>query len=98
MENNNEKFEATEFDRFLEKYEVERIRDNFKERVLTIVIASLGLIAALAWDEALRHLFEIIFGASGTLAEQLSYAVIITVIAAVISVYLGKIYSKREEK
>jgi len=42
----------------LEKYEIERIRDNVRERVLTIIIASLGLMAALAWDEALKHLLK----------------------------------------
>ena len=93
-----EKFEGTEFDRFLEKYEVHRIRDNFKQRVLTIVIASLGLIAALAWDDALKHLFERIFGGAGTLVEEVSYAIVITIFAAVISVYLGKLFTKDEEK
>ena len=93
---NQEKFEGTEFTKFLEKYEVKRVRDNFKERVITIGIASLGLIAALAWDEALKHLFEKLLGSSGTLAEQLAYAIIITLIAAAISVYLSKLYKKRK--
>jgi len=95
---NNDKSESTEFDKFLEKYEVQRIRDNFKERVLTIIIASLGLIAALAWDDALKHLFEHIFGGAGTLTEEILYAVIITIIAAAISVYLGKVFTKDKEK
>lgn len=94
---NKEKLEGTELGEFLEKYEVNRIRDNFKERVLTIVIASLGLIAALAWDEALKHLFEKVFGSSGGLTEQISYALIITAVAAAISVYLGKFYKQNKK-
>ncbi len=94
----NEKFESTEFERFLEKYEVHRIRETFKERVLTIVIASLGLIAALAWDDALKHLFEKLFGGEASLAEEVLYALIITIVAAAVSVYLAKLYNKREEK
>ena len=93
-----EKLESTEFEKFLERYELNRIRENFKERVLTIVIASVGLIAALAWDTALKHLFEKILGGAGTLTEELAYAIIITVIAAVISVYLGRSFAKKKEK
>ncbi len=93
-----EKLESTEFERFLERYELKRVRDNFKDRVLTIVIASLGLIAALAWDTALKHLFEKILGGEGALTEEIAYAIIITVIAAAISVYLGRTFVKNKEK
>ncbi len=54
--------------------------------------------AALAWDEALKHLFQNLLGGAGSLAEQLSYAVIITVIAAAVSVYVSKFYKRGEEK
>jgi len=89
---------GTELEKFLEKYEITRVRDNMKERIFTIVIASLGLIAALAWDDALKHLFEKIFGGEDTLVEQFIFAVVITGVAAVVSVYLEKIYSKRRGK
>ena len=90
--------EGAELAKFLEKYEIKRLRDDFKGRIITIVIASLGLIAALAWDEALKHLFEKLFGGSGTLREEIAYAIIITGIAAAISVYISKYYKKRSEK
>ena len=96
MNKQEEQFEGEEFQKFLEKYEIYRIRDNFKDRVLTIVIASLGLIAALAWDDALKHLFEKLFGGSGTLHEELAYAIMITIVAAAISVYLGKYYKRQK--
>jgi ABC-type Mn2+/Zn2+ transport system permease subunit len=98
MELPREKFEIPEIERFLEKYEFEYVRSDVLERIVTLVIAALGLIAALAWDEALRHVFEIMFGSTGTLSEELSYAVIITVIAALISVYVGRSFKKRKDK
>lgn len=95
---NKEEFEGVELTKFLEKYEVKRIRDSLKERIITIVIASLGLIAALAWDDALKHLFEKLLGGLSNLTEEIIYAIIVTAIAAAVSVYLGKIYTEHKGK
>ena len=89
-----EKLESIELTKFLEKYELKRIQTAATQNILTIIIASLGLMAALAWDEALRHLFENLFGGAGTLPEQLAYAVIITIVAAGVSVWVSKYYKK----
>lgn len=93
-----EKFEISEMEKFLEEYELDRIHFDVLEKVLTLIIAALGLIAALAWDEALKHIFEQLFGGAGTILEEVSYAVVITIIAALISVRLGKFYMKRKGK
>ncbi|OGE82160.1 MAG: hypothetical protein A3B10_02405 [Candidatus Doudnabacteria bacterium RIFCSPLOWO2_01_FULL_44_21] len=85
-------------EKFLEKHELHHLHTDVLEKSITLVIAGLGLIAALAWDEALKHLFETIFGGKGTLLEEISYAIVITLIAAFISVQLGKIFSKRKQK
>jgi ABC-type uncharacterized transport system permease subunit len=91
------KIESSELSKFLEKYEVNRIRSSVTENIITIVIASLGLIAALSWDEFLKHLFENLFGGEGSLNEQFLYALVITIVAASISVCISKFY-KRSKK
>ncbi len=83
---------------FLKKYELHRIHLDVLGRVVTLIIASLSLIAALAWDTALKHLFENWFGAAGTLSEEMFYAVIITALAVIISIVLGKLFVKRKKK
>jgi len=93
-----EKLGISEMGKFLEKYELHRIHSDVLERVVILIIAALGLIAALAWDEVLRHIFENLFGGKGTLLEEISYAIVITIIAAFISVRLGKLFSKRREE
>ena len=85
-----EKTEISELEKFWEKYELDRVQSRFAERIVTLVIAALGLIAALAWDDALKHLFENLFGGAGSLPEQFLYAGIITVLAAAVSVWLGR--------
>ena len=98
MESPKEKLEISEMEKFLEKHELRHIHSDVFERIITLVIAALGLIAALAWDEALHHIFEKLFGGKETLLGEISYAVVITVLAALISVRLGKLFSKRIEK
>ena len=85
-------------EKFLEKHELRHIHSDVFERIITLIIAALGLIAALAWDEALRHIFENLFGGQGTLLEEISYAVVITILAAFISARLGKLFSKRKRE
>ena len=94
----HEKMELSELERFWEKYELDRVQSRVWERIVTIIIAALGLIAALAWDDTLKHLFENLFGGTGSLLEQFLYAVIVTVLAAAISVWLGKKIVAREKR
>ncbi len=43
-----EKFEISEMEKFLEKHELHHIQSDVLERIITLVIAALGLMAALA--------------------------------------------------
>jgi hypothetical protein len=92
-----EESKIAEFEKFMEKHELRRVRTDVTERIVTLVIAALGLIAALAWDETLKSLFDELFGGRDTLMGKLSYAVLITVIAAFISVQLGKFLGGRRK-
>ncbi len=58
-------------------------------KVSELITTALGLVAAMAWNEAIQQLFTQLFGeAGGALATKFGYAVIITlvVIFATISV------------
>ncbi|OVE79372.1 hypothetical protein BVY00_00535 [bacterium G20] len=68
------------------------------EKIIILVIASLGLITALAWDTALSSLFKKLFGGEQTLLEEMSYALVITIIAAVISVLLSRSLRRKKSK
>ena len=93
-----EEFKIVEAERFLKKEELRHIHSDVFERIVVLVIAALGLIAALAWDEALKHIFEELFGGKGTIFGEVSYAIVITIIAALISVLVGKTLIKRSKR
>jgi len=69
------------------------------EKISALMTAAFGLIAALAWNDAIKSLF-----AEGGLLAFLAkygvwvYAIFITVIAVVITVWIGKAADKIKTK
>jgi len=57
-------------------------------------LGGFGLVAALAWNEAIKSLFENLFKNKGTLIGKFSYAIIVTIIVATVSMRLQKISHK----
>lgn len=76
--------------------EIKEVQREFKERTATLILAGFGMIAALAWNEAIKSLFEAYLPKSGELLGKFLYAAVITLIVVVISRYLGKISEKKQ--
>lgn len=68
------------------------------EKISVLAAASLGLVAALAWNEAILELFKNLFGERGTLAAKFLYAMIVTILVVYITIKLGHVTSKLKEK
>ena len=65
------------------------------DKISSLMAAAFGLIAALAWNDAIKSLFV----EGGPLAFVASYgvwvyAVLVTVIAVVVTIWIGKIANK----
>lgn len=56
--------------------------------------ASLGLVAALAWNEAIRTTIRVVFGTGDTLAGLYTYAILATVLAVVVLTWLARVASR----
>ena len=73
-----------------------KITSAVKERTVTLILAGFGLVAALAWNDAIQALFKEIFGeAPSSVVAKFGYALIITAIVTIVSLRLGKIAEKR---
>ena len=66
----------------------------FLQTMITLASASLGLIAALAWNEAIKASIAKLASDSDSLAGLYVYAVIATVIAVSVLVALGWVASR----
>ncbi|MEN6342104.1 MAG: DUF5654 family protein [Methanospirillum sp.] len=67
---------------------------TLREEVLTqigaLVTAAFGLVAALAWNGAIQAIFKQVFGTTDTIAGQLSYAIIVTIIAVIATIMIAR--------
>jgi len=75
---------------------IEETRREFKEKTITLILGGFGLVAALAWNEAIKSLFETLFPKNNELIGKFIYATIVTTIVVIISLQLKKISEKKE--
>lgn len=65
---------------------------------LTMMVTAFGLVAALAWNEAVKALInEFVPRASGVLSLFI-YAILVTILAVVIGTRLGRIKQRLEDE
>lgn len=79
--------------------EIKDVRDEMKDKTVGYLVTALGLVAGLAWNDAVKTLIENFFPAKeNTIWAKFTYAAIITIVVVLASVYLVKIFKKEEKK
>ncbi|MDD3857747.1 MAG: DUF5654 family protein [Methanoculleus sp.] len=64
------------------------------EKIAALITAAFGLVAALAWNGAIQELFKLIFGDQSTLVAMLVYAIVVTIIAVIAVILIGRAAAK----
>ena len=59
-----------------------------------LITAAFGLVAALAWNTAIQEIFRVIFGDQSGILPMIIYAVIVTVIAVIATLAIGRAAAK----
>lgn len=59
-------------------------------QIAALVTAAFGLVAALAWNGAIQAVFKAVFGSSDSIPAQLTYAIIVTIIAVVATMLIAR--------
>jgi len=68
------------------------------EKIAALITAAFGLVAALAWNEAIQAIFKSIFGEASSIMAMLTYAVVITIIAVIATIWIGNISQRAANK
>jgi hypothetical protein len=77
------------------KKEIKETRKAFKEKMVTFILAGFGLVASLAWNEAIKSLVDTLLPKkTSALIGKFVYAILITFVVVFISRYLEKISTK----
>lgn len=64
------------------------------ETMLTLITTAFAFVVGLAWNEAIQNLIEEFYTAGGAVTGLLIYAVIVTIVAVVVTVLLARIAGK----
>lgn len=64
------------------------------ETMLTLITTAFAFVVGLAWNEAIQKLIEEFYTAGGAVTGLLIYAVIVTIVAVVVTVLLARIAGK----
>lgn len=64
------------------------------ETMLTLITTVFAFVAGLAWNEAIQKLIEEFYTAGGAVTGLLIYAIIVTIVAVVVTVLLARIAGK----
>jgi hypothetical protein len=64
------------------------------EKLAALMTAAFGLVAALAWNGAILAIFKELFGTAESIPALLVYAVLITIIAVVVTIWIAKAAEK----
>ena len=64
------------------------------DKMGALITAAFGLVAALAWNTAIQAIFKEIFGTTESLMPMVIYAVVVTVIAVVLTIIVARAISK----
>lgn len=72
--------------------EQKNVKEAIVERTVTLILAGFGVVAALAWNDAIQSLVNFLFPLQkNTVIAKFFYALLITIIITVISLRLKKI-------
>jgi hypothetical protein len=64
------------------------------ETFATLMTAAFGMIAALAWNEAIKYAVHEVFGDSNALVPLFVYAVIVTILAVICIILIARSLGK----
>ena len=68
------------------------------DKLVELVTAAFGLVAALAWNTAIQELFSIVFSETGDLVAKFLYAITVTVIVVFVTIRLGRLAEQAKER
>lgn len=68
------------------------------DKLVELITAAFGLVAALAWDTAIQALFTMIFPEAGDLIAKFLYAVVVTVLVVFVTIRLGRLAERTKER
>ncbi len=72
-----------------------KVKSEVMSTIATLITTAFGLIAALAWNEAIKAIIAQFFKAGSGVTGLVIYAVLITIIAVIATIIIGRVISTK---
>ena len=73
------------------------VKSEVIDKFAALITAAFGLIAALAWNSAIQAIFAKYFPAGTGINAMLIYAILVTIIAVLATLWIGKLAHKAKK-
>ena len=81
------------------KKEAKRLENEMRERIAGYIVGAFGLVAGLAWNDAIKSLIEYFFPLKqNSVAAKFIYALSITLVLVLVTVYIVRFFKREKEK
>ena len=64
------------------------------EKIAALITVAFGLVAALAWNDAIKAIFKEVFGSAESITPLLAYAITVTIVAVILTILVARSLSK----
>jgi hypothetical protein len=65
------------------------LKEEILDKLAVLITAAFGLVAALAWNQAITAIFKEVFGNAETLGPMIVYALIVTAFAVILTILVA---------
>ena len=72
------------------KEEPKTLKEEILDKFGALITAAFGLVAALAWNEAMKAIFKEVFGSADSIIPLIIYASIVTIVAVILTFMIAK--------
>ena len=81
-----------------QKPKLSQLRGEIRERTVGYVVAAFGLVAGLAWNDAIKALIEYLFPLQGnSVFAKIIYAFLVTLAVVIATIYLTRLFKEGGE-
>jgi uncharacterized membrane protein YidH (DUF202 family) len=74
------------------------LRNASLQHVFVLITSAFGVVSALAWNTAIQAIFADVFGKQSGIYAMLAYALIVTLVAVVVTIYVAKVANRVADK
>jgi L-lactate permease len=78
--------------------EFKKLKIEIIDKFSTLITTAFGLVAALAWNGAIQAIFKQILGTPDAIVPQLTYAVTVTIIAVIATIWISRFAERLKVK